>query len=130
MPQAPHRASTSPTVLVISSSAETRDGLHAYFSQVGLGVLARRSLNRIAELPGSLRAIVVFPDDYEGHEAAAYLSMVRQRRPELALVVVTREPAVYNTDGSPINAIVLPKPAFGWTILDAIRDATQMSSER
>jgi hypothetical protein len=67
----------------------------------------------------------VFPDDFPSHEVAAYLSLVRTRRPDLRLVIISREPAFYAEmqalDGHPLGAIVLPRPAFGWTIVDALR---------
>ena len=129
MPEARQHPTPVQNVLVVSSSAETREGLHAYFSQTGLAVVTRRTLNMVADLPGSLQAIVVFPDDFAAHEAVAYLSTIRSRRPELTMVIVTREPLAYTTDGTPLRAIVLPRPAFGWTILDAIRGALHASSE-
>lgn len=99
--------------------------MHDYFSQAGIASLSRRVINPLAELASSLRAAVVFPDDFPAHEVASYLSMVRMRRSDLTIVIVTKEPPVYRAmtaaDGHPLSAIVLPRPAFGWTILDAIR---------
>jgi hypothetical protein len=121
------RAQRSPegSVLVVSSNAETLDGMHAYFSQSGIASLSRRVVNPLSELASSLRAAVVFPDDFAAHEASSYLSMMRMRRPDLTIVIVTKEPPIYCAmnadDGYPLSAIVLARPAFGWTILDAIR---------
>jgi hypothetical protein len=107
--------------------------MHAYFSQTGIAVSSRRTINPLAELPGSLSAMVVFPDDFPPHEASAYLSMVRSRRSDLTVVIVTKEPPVYSamaaTNGHPLNAIVLPRPAFGWTILDAIRESLRPDAD-
>jgi hypothetical protein len=114
---------------VISSSPETLDGLTAYFSGAGVSCESRRDANPLAELPPSARAIVAFPDDFPGHEISAYLALVGMRRPDLALVIVTRNAAAYTalrtTDGRPLNVTVLPRPAFGWTILDVIRAALE-----
>lgn len=113
------------SVLVVSGNPETLDGLHEYFSQTGIASSSRRTLNPLAELAAHIHALVVFPDDYPSHEVSAYLSLVRTRRPDLTLVIITREPTLYAEmkalDGHPLGAIVLPRPAFGWTIVDALR---------
>jgi hypothetical protein len=112
-------------VLVVSGNPETLDGLHDYFSQTGIASSSRRTLNPLAEVAAPIRALVVFPDDFPSHEVAAYLSLLRTRRPDLTLVVISKEPALYAEmkalDGHPLGAIVLPRPAFGWTIVDALR---------
>jgi hypothetical protein len=128
------RPSPEGSVLVVSSNAETLDGLHDYFSQAGIASLSRRVINPLAELAASLRAVVVFPDDFPAHEVASYLSMLRVRRSRLAILIVTKEPPVYcamtAADNRPLSAIVLPRPAFGWTILDAVRAIFSAQGER
>lgn len=113
------------SALVISRNVETLDGMHAYFSQAGIASFSRQVINPLSELAVSLRAVVVFPDDFPAHEVAAYLSLIRMRRTDLTIVIVTKEPAVYRAmtiaDDRPLRATVLPRPAFGWTILEAIR---------
>jgi hypothetical protein len=55
--------------------------------------------------------------------------MVRTRRPDLTIVVVTRDAQTYEAltaaDGHSLNARVLVRPAFGWAILDVIRSALE-----
>jgi hypothetical protein len=112
---------------VISASSETLDELSAYLSRAGVSSESRSAANPLAELPMSARVVVVFPDDFPGHEIGTYLSLVGARRPELALVIVTRNATAYaalrTPDGRPLPATVLPRPAFGWTLLDVIRAA-------
>jgi hypothetical protein len=116
-------------VLVVSSNPETLDGLAQYLSQAGLPAQSRRDANPLAELPRMLTTLVVFPDDFPEHEISSYLSMVRTRRPDLAIVVVTRDGPTYATltatNGQALNAVVLARPAFGWVILDVIRAACE-----
>ncbi len=132
MPKARQRPNPDGTVLVVCSNAETREGLEDYFGQTGIAVTSRHTINPLAELSSSLRAMVMFPDDFPPHQASAYLSMARARHPDLTVVIVTKEPPVYTgmtaTNGRPLNAIVLPRPVFGWTILDAIRAERQVES--
>ena len=46
-------------------------------------------------------------------------------RPRFLALLVTREPrryrAVIEADARSVTPLVLPKPSFGWDILDAIR---------
>jgi hypothetical protein len=123
MLKARQRPSSGGTVIVLSNNAETLKGMNRYFTQTGIASLSRQTLNPLAELASTIHALVVFPDDFAAHAALSYLSMVRTRRPDLSVVIVTKSPATYttmtSTDGHPLDAIVLPRPAFGWTILDA-----------
>ncbi len=116
-------------VLVVSSNPETLDGLTQYFSKAGVPSESRRSANPLAELSRALCALVVFPDDFLEHEISNYLFMVRTRRPDLTIVIVTRDARSYRAlttvEGHPLDAVVLARPAFGWVILDAIRVALE-----
>jgi hypothetical protein len=115
------------SVLVLSHSSETLDGLTAYFERAGVSCESRRVVNPLARLPVATRALVMFPDDFPSHEIANFLAVMGARRPDLVLVIVTRNAAAYTglraSTGQLLNATVLPKPAFGWTILDLIRAA-------
>lgn len=115
------------SVLVVSSNPETLDGLTQYLSKAGVPSESRRSANPLAELPRTLCALVAFPDDFLEHEISNYLFMVRTRRPDLSIVIVTRDARTYaaltTVEGRPLDAVVLARPAFGWAILDAIRAA-------
>jgi hypothetical protein len=117
------------SVLVVSSNPETLDGLTQYFSKLGLPSESRRHANPLAELPKKLCAVVVFPDDFLAHEISSYLFMVRTRRPDLSIVIVTSDAHSYEVlttaDGRPLAAVVLARPAFGWVILDVIRSALE-----
>jgi UDP-N-acetylmuramate-alanine ligase len=119
-------------VLVVSSNPETLDGLTQYFSQAGVPSQSRRTANPLADLPASLCALVVFPDDFPEHEVSSYLFVARTRRPDMTMVLVTRDPHTYTrlttTDGQLLNAVVLARPAFGWTILDVIRSARETTA--
>jgi hypothetical protein len=118
-------APASGTVCVVSNKPDTLDGMHEYFSLTGIPSSARSTLNPLAELAREIAVLLLFPDDFPAHEAANYLSVLRTRRPDLLIVLVTREPPLYTamtaTDGRPLDAVVLPRPVFGWTILDAVR---------
>jgi hypothetical protein len=118
---------------VISRNAETLDGLHEYFSRTGVSSSSRSELNPLADVPERVRVLVVFPDDFPAHEVATYLSVVRTRRRDLGLVIISKDPPTYTAmtamNGHPLHATVLPRPAFGWRIVDAIRESSARSTQ-
>ncbi len=96
----------------------------AYLTQSGLMCSGTGLLDELPAAPSGLDALVVFPDDFDVAELTRALRALRRARPRLLTVVVTGAPqqleAALDLDGSR-QPLVLPKPAFGWTVVDAIR---------
>jgi hypothetical protein len=114
-------------VVVLGSNPATLAQLSAYFADTGVKSYARGSLTPLAELRPAAQVVVLFPDDFRKPQVSAYLRDLGSRRPELTFIIITQSPAEYQAltaaNGKALRAHVLPKPSFGWTILDAIRDA-------
>lgn len=113
------------SVTIIAESPETRDGLESYLSHAGV---AARSTARLDDIdPEPCTAVVLFPDEFSHGEVVRELSRLRRDRPRLLPLLVTCEPERYlelaEAEVGPSSPIVIPKPAWGWTILDAIRGA-------
>lgn len=75
---------------------------------------------------------VIFPDDFDDEEVQPILRELRLTQPRLLLLMVTRAPQRFRdlvqADRRSFPPILLPRPSFGWEILDAIRahaDAAQ-----
>ena len=121
-------------VSIVSANPETLDGLHAYLGGAGVASHCTRCLQDLALVaPQATTAAVIFPDDFEHEEVLALVRQLRRARPRLLSLIVTREPQRFreaaHADGRSLPPIVLPKPSFGWDILDAIRahsDATEV----
>lgn len=118
------RSPAATFVTVVSSNAETVDGLEAYLRRAGVDTSTTGALERIASVtPARAAAIVVFPDDFEFESVVGQLGKLQSERSELLVVLVTRDPKRFHasrlTQGGPL--LVVPRPAWGWTILDAIR---------
>jgi hypothetical protein len=113
-------------VTIVAASAETLDGLQGYLSRAGVGARGTRELVGADADPCS--AIIFFPDDFSPRDVLRELRRLRRERPSVVPLVVTGEPDRYakmsDVDGTGWNPIVLLKPAWGWTILEAIREAT------
>jgi hypothetical protein len=113
-------------VTIIAESRETIDGLHSYLQGAGVSSRCTRALGDVAKVPPSATAVVLFPDEFDEREVLTRLRALRAQRPRALLVLVTSTPQRWSPalerDGRSLSPVVLPKPAFGWSILDAIRE--------
>jgi hypothetical protein len=119
----------SPQVTVIADNLQTIDGLKVYLSRAGLSLQSTRDLRDCGLVPPAASAVVIFPDEYDVHDAVASIALLRATRPQLLILIVTCAPQYFRSLEAPADqslpAMVLPKPAFGWTLLDAIRAHAQ-----
>ncbi len=118
-------AAQSPFVAVISARRETVDALRAYLESLGVASHGTQGLGDASLVSPATTAVVLFPDEFEASAVVARVSSLRRTRAPLLLVVVTSTPQRFrpalDADAQGGSPIVLPKPAFGWTILDALR---------
>lgn len=111
-------------IAIVSANAETIAELSAYLAGVGVDSRACSDPSDLATRARRAAAIVVFPDELSPAPLRAALLAARRRRPDLTLVFVTSRPReIELLAGRTSGAVVLPKPAFGWTIVDALRAA-------
>jgi hypothetical protein len=115
--------------LIVSANPETLDGLQSYLGGAGLAGLCIRDIHGLRNLaPEGATAAVIFPDDFDDQDVMTLIRELRRTRPQLLSLLVTREPQrfrdVVRDDGRSLAPILLPKPSFGWDILDAIRAHT------
>lgn len=112
-------------VTIIAESRDTIDGLRAYLSGAGVSSHTAQHFGDVGVLPPAVQAVIVFPDELDPDAVAAGLAALRATHPHVLVVVVTGAPqrlrAVLAPDELSSPPVVLPKPVFGWTILDAIR---------
>ena len=110
---------------VVSKNAETLDRLQAYFDASGVAAHGMRTVRNASTIAAATTAVVLFPDDFAHGDVLTMITELRRARPRVLLVVVTREPKklepVLAPDGRSLPPLVLPRPSFGWSILDAIR---------
>lgn len=121
---------------VLDLALVSRNGealVDAYLRRAGVSTHGTRSIERAADivLP-SASAVVLFADEFPREALEEALAAIRARRPELLVVIVTQHPGSFATlQVSEQSAIlVLPKPVFGWNILDAIRAHLEPASAR
>ncbi len=119
-------------VTVVGENAKTIESLRRYLSAAGVHSGAMQELPRTSTLPQLGDALVIFPDEFDTSAVLSTIENVQRLRPQLRLLLVTSAPQRYQDRLSSDNAlppILLPKPAFGWSILDAIRASASSDEE-
>lgn len=110
-------------VTIVAANAETLDNLQLYLTRAGVAARATRKLDQSDADPCD--AVVFFPDDFALGEVEKELRRLHGESTVLALLVTCR-PAKFTaaanaTKSGKLRTIIIPKPAWGWTILDTIR---------
>lgn len=125
VPMEPH-ARSDLDVAVVAENPETVDGLAAYLHHSGVRTKGSCAVDQLLDLASSAVAVVLFPDEFGAEEMVEAIQKLRRAQPMLLILLVTRDPqrfgAALRGDGRSVPPVVLPKPSFGWTILDALRE--------
>ncbi|WP_394842311.1 hypothetical protein LZC95_35210 [Pendulispora brunnea] len=135
MPKNTRRKSQGPLyVSIVSTNRETVDMLKSYLDKAGVPCHGTRAIDGIELVaPACANATVIFPDDFPDADVLALVKHIRRARPRLLTLLVTNGPQRFRdlvaTDGRSIAPLVLPRPSFGWDILDAIRAHVDMTGE-
>jgi hypothetical protein len=110
-------------VTIVAATAETLDGLQGYLSLAGLNAHGTRRLGDLG--PKHCSAVIFFPDEFSPTTVLRELTRLRREHPTVLPLLVTSEPQRYSGiddgGGKALRPIVIPKPAWGWTILEAIQ---------
>jgi DNA-binding NtrC family response regulator len=107
------------SVAVVSDNVETLDGLERYLCDAGIAARGTRCLDRAWEMVTPSRSVVVlFPDDFPTIKVFEALAALKRRRPSAHAVLVTKD---HRRFASAEGAVVIPKPVWGFTLLDAVR---------
>ena len=112
-------------VTVVAGNAETLSSLQSYFDGAGVPTHGVRAIDELSSVAPATTAVVLFPDDFEDDAVVGTIAALRREHPMLLVLVVTRQPQLFGDALAPDERsrppVVLPRPTFGWSILDAIR---------
>lgn len=115
-------------VTIVATNPETLDSLQSYLRGAGLGARCTRDLAECtqcaAESDGKL-AVVIFPDDFRWEKVAAALARLAALRRPVLTVLVTAHPQKLEKVRPAEDIVIMPRPVWGWKILDAIRAPAQ-----
>ena len=109
-----------PTVTIVAASRETRDRMSRYLERAGLRTQAVSKMDRALYRHPPRTAVVVFPDELSLVGVLQGIARLHKARPRLVSLIVTRQPSRFASLSAARTAI-LPKPAWGWSILEAIQ---------
>jgi DNA-binding response OmpR family regulator len=109
-------------VVIVSNNPETLDGLQKYLSDAGLKARCARDVDDCTKaVSSSTVAVVLFPDDYPSTKVVAALGTLAEQRPLTLPVLVTSRLDRFERLGFSDRVLLVPRPVWGWAILDAIR---------
>ena len=111
-------------VAIVSRNPETLDGLEMYLQSAGMTTTGTSQIEHSAQIGAGTAAVVVFPDDFDWDAVVPALAACLRTNPRALPVVVTNAPQRFEAltwPGDGAIPLLVPKPAWGWTILDAIR---------
>ncbi len=110
-------------MVLVCDNAATLDSLKTYLERAGVTTVCARKLERIPSVLGD--ALVVFPDDFAFEEVLRTVEAQASSSRELLIMLVTAQPKRYSERlrSSALDRLplVIPRPAWGFTILDAMR---------
>lgn len=111
-------------VTVVARQRETVDGLCDYLGGAGVRTTGATDLAHLsAGVPADSVVVVVFPDDFMFLAVAAEVASLRTARADMLVVLVTNDARRFEalpTIDTGYDPVVIPKPAWGWTILETI----------
>jgi hypothetical protein len=111
-------------VAIVSRNSGTLGDLEAYLQRAGVTTIGTQQIERSPEIMSGVSAVVVFPDDFEWETVVPALNACLHSSPRALPVVVTNAPQRFEAFVGPDDCalpLVIPRPAWGWTILEAIR---------
>jgi hypothetical protein len=126
------------SVTIVATNPETLDGLQSYLRGAGVAARGTRDLaecTRFAADSEGKVAVIIFPDDFRWEKVVAALAELAALRPRVLPVLVTAHPQKFQKLVAAEDVIVMPRPIWGFAILDAIRaemlsrEATETSSK-
>lgn len=109
-------------VAIVSSNAETIDGLRSYLRSAGVIAHGMGSIEDFVQnVPSSIDAFVLFPDDFRWESVLSAIAERNDRFLGALPVLVTGHPKRFEALALGEPVLVVPRPVWGWKILDAIR---------
>jgi hypothetical protein len=117
---------TASSVAILARSVETLRALGGYLEGCGLQTAPLRRLDEIGAWRAQPAAMICFPDEFLDEDFNGSMRSLRQAQPKLLLVMVTRDAASIADAVAPLRGslvpIVMPRPSFGWAIVDVLRE--------
>jgi hypothetical protein len=112
-------------VLIVSRNTATAGGLRVYFEHFGVPSTVTDRMD-VTDRLDDVRALVVFPDEFPPSVAVEGIRGLARHFARSWAVIVTRDTARFEDLLSDVGAVspgrlfVLPRPVWGWVLLDRV----------
>jgi hypothetical protein len=114
---------------LVSSDPDALWGVHDYLTRSGASLSSTSRLEHASEKASDADAIVLFADDYPQEEVVDTIARLSSR----LVVIVTGRGSEFQQLRARrdlrTRIIVLPRPTWGWMLLDAVRAGTSDDPE-
>lgn len=111
------------SALLVCDDDDTLIRLRDYLTKSGVQVRATRQLADAWRNPGA--AVVLLPDDFDTDEVTDCISHLLSGKSSPFLIVITAVTRLFEPFadglGQPGRVVIMPKPVWGWSILDLLR---------
>jgi hypothetical protein len=120
-------------VAIVSQNAETLGHLRDYFETRSLKVRIHRRLLEVTAAEQAPDALILFPDEFPREEVKSGLLSLLPSLFEATVIVVTGDTQRFLLLRAQLNEaaqarlIVLPRPAFAWTLFEHVIRASSVS---
>lgn len=118
-------------VVVVSKNPETNAGLERYLRDAGVLTVCTCDIDGCTDIGSEdTSAFVLFPDDFSYEHVVLVLATLSEERPSALPVLVTARPDRFEHLTSVDRLLLVPRPVWGWAILDAIREHLERRASR
>lgn len=111
------------SALLVCDDDDTLIRLRDYLSRSGVQVRATRRLADACQDPGA--TVMLLPDDFPSGEVTDCIQRLLASPSRPSLIVITAATRLYEplaeACGEPGRMVILPKPVWGWSILELLR---------
>src|SRR5262245_28687104 len=130
MPEAKeHPAMSAWRASIVCDDEETSRLLTKYLLTAGTRARATHRLAEAWQLDSAGEALVLLPDDFDAGEVSDGLLRVLSRSPTPLVIIITAVPQHFEplikSSASPNAVVILPKPIWGWTVLELLRNGSE-----
>jgi hypothetical protein len=109
-------------VTIVSANRETLEELRTYLRRAGFSARGARTLEECARVTASTAlAFVFFPDDFRWEAVVSTLAEVAEAREDALSLLVTAHTKRFARLSAPKQTLVIPRPVWGFRIVDALR---------
>lgn len=115
------RSRSRPVVAVAAKEPDTLTSITSYLDAAGIATVAFTDLADVSLAPSDAAVFILFPDAFRWEVVVSALVSIREGHRSALPVIVTSTPRRYEELTLGERVLVVPRPVWGWSVLDGIR---------